>query len=200
MKEDVLEQIIDDYLQFLGYFTVHNVKFRPDPADATYSTRDDSVHSDIDILALHPLKRGPERVRAISCKSWQSGFRVDVELGRLRGERKDAKREAWRRYRELWVPKWAAAFRARIHELTGAGSFHYSLAVTRLVGDGTAWGEDPTIRKNLGAGSRFSFLPLDEIWSQYLDQIELTPAPSEIGRLAQLLKAAGVATARPKVP
>jgi len=28
MKEDVLEQIVDDYLQFKGYFTTHNVRPR----------------------------------------------------------------------------------------------------------------------------------------------------------------------------
>jgi len=27
MKEDVLEQIVDDYLQMQGYFTTHNVRF-----------------------------------------------------------------------------------------------------------------------------------------------------------------------------
>jgi hypothetical protein len=26
MKEDILEQIVDDYLQFKGYFTTHNVR------------------------------------------------------------------------------------------------------------------------------------------------------------------------------
>jgi hypothetical protein len=31
VKEDVLEQIVDDYLQFEGYFTIHNVRFRPRP-------------------------------------------------------------------------------------------------------------------------------------------------------------------------
>ena len=32
MKEDILEQIVDDYLQFKGYFTTHNVRFKPDPS------------------------------------------------------------------------------------------------------------------------------------------------------------------------
>lgn len=27
MKEDVLEQVVDDYLKFKGYFTTHNVTF-----------------------------------------------------------------------------------------------------------------------------------------------------------------------------
>jgi len=29
MKEDVLEQVVDDYLKFKGYFTTHNVRFGP---------------------------------------------------------------------------------------------------------------------------------------------------------------------------
>ncbi len=29
MKEDILEQLVDDYLQMRGYFTRHNVKFKP---------------------------------------------------------------------------------------------------------------------------------------------------------------------------
>jgi hypothetical protein len=31
VKEDVLEQVVDDYLKFKGYFTTHNVAFRPAP-------------------------------------------------------------------------------------------------------------------------------------------------------------------------
>ena len=34
MKEDILEQIVDDwFLSRPGVFTKHNVKFRPTPAD-----------------------------------------------------------------------------------------------------------------------------------------------------------------------
>jgi hypothetical protein len=29
MKEDILEQLVDVYLKFKGFFTVHNVKFQP---------------------------------------------------------------------------------------------------------------------------------------------------------------------------
>jgi hypothetical protein len=29
VKKDVLEQIVDDYLQLKGYFTTHNVRFGP---------------------------------------------------------------------------------------------------------------------------------------------------------------------------
>jgi hypothetical protein len=192
VKEDVLEQIIDDYLQFKGYFTVHNVKFKPRISHPDFQANDDRVPSDVDILGFHPRKRGRDRVQVVTCKSWQAGFDADLHLGRLHGTRPNPKRETWKAFRELWVPKWAEAFRAKVLELTGASEFHYSIAVTRLSGDRDAWARDPTIRKNLGEGSRFSFLPLDQIWSEYLDQLELTPAPSEIGRLAQLLKAAGL--------
>jgi hypothetical protein len=36
MKEDVLEQVVDDYLKFNGYFTTHNVAFRPCPERNDY--------------------------------------------------------------------------------------------------------------------------------------------------------------------
>jgi hypothetical protein len=29
MKEDLLEQLVDDYLKFNGFFGAHNVKFQP---------------------------------------------------------------------------------------------------------------------------------------------------------------------------
>lgn len=40
MKEDILEQMVDEYLQHKGYFTRHNIKFRPagDHADPTNLT------------------------------------------------------------------------------------------------------------------------------------------------------------------
>ncbi len=44
MKEDVLEQIVDDYLQMQGYFTTHNVRFNQ-PKDEHYVTSNDSVVS-----------------------------------------------------------------------------------------------------------------------------------------------------------
>ena len=68
MKEDILEQLTDDYLQVKGYFTQHNVKFRPDASHADFETKKDSNHSDIDVLGFNPKLSGPERVLAVSCK------------------------------------------------------------------------------------------------------------------------------------
>src|SRR5436309_2628069 len=56
MKEDVLEQIVDDYLKFRGYFTSHNVSFRPRKDHPEYVRTDDSVPSDVDVVGYHPRK------------------------------------------------------------------------------------------------------------------------------------------------
>lgn len=191
MKEDVLEQIVDDYLQLNGYFTIHNVRFKPSPDHPNYVANDDRVASDVDVVGLHPTKRGHSRVWVVSCKAWQSGFDADRKLKELRGEVRNPKRATWRYFRELWVPKWAEAFRHEIKVRTNSSKFRYSIAVTKLRGNGDAWNGEPRIRENLG-GNPFSFLTLEDMWTEYLETIGTTPQPSEIGRLAQLLKAAGV--------
>lgn len=58
MKEDVLEQIVEDYLQFKGYFTAHNARFRPASEHPMFDRRQDSVRSDVDVVAFHPTKQG----------------------------------------------------------------------------------------------------------------------------------------------
>jgi hypothetical protein len=68
--------------------------------------------------------------------------------------------------------------------------------VTRLQGGdseawATSWGEDPTIKDNL-PGCSIGFLTLEEMWGAMLNELKRTLAASEMGRLAQLLKAAGL--------
>ena len=62
MKEDILEQLVDDYLQYKGYFTRHNIKYRPSPQHPDFDKLQDSNHSDIDVLAINPLLSGPKAV------------------------------------------------------------------------------------------------------------------------------------------
>lgn len=199
MKEDVLEQVVDDYLQTQGYFTTHNVRFNPAKDHPEYLSRNDSVSSDVDVVGFHPRRRGADRVLAVSCKSWQVGFDATRILAQLRGLTADAKRPRELQFRELWIPKWSQGFRRRIEELTGQSEFTYCLAVTRVKGDTAAWATDPTVRENL-AGNPFRFLPLDAMWSEVLAAVTTTPAASELGRLAQLLKAAGLTAAQPIAP
>jgi hypothetical protein len=191
MKEDVLEQIVDDYLKFNGYFTTHNIGFKPRMDHPEYVRQQDSVRSDVDVVGLHPKRSGTDRVLVVSCKAWQDGFDATAKLAELRGLKKNPKRETWKHFRELWVPKWSEAFRQAIFDLTGERRFAYRIAVTRLRGDADAWAQDPTIAANL-SGCTVGFLPLEEMWSTMLKELTTTPASSEIGRLAQLLKAAGL--------
>jgi len=197
MKEDVLEQVVEDYLQLRGYFTMHNLRFKPDKAHLEFVSAQDSVASDVDVIGINPLKSGPDRVRVVSCKAWQTGFNPDAKLRELRGEKKNAKRETWRHFRELWEPKWSEAFRLAVCEVTDEPVFTYSVAVTKLTGKQTqseaeaAWAADPTIARHLD-GCEFTFLTMREMWSELQDKLTKTPAPSEIGRLAQLLKAADI--------
>ena len=198
MKEDILEQVVDDYLNLQGYFTTHNVPFKPDPTRDDYETAADSVPSDIDVVGFHPRKRGRKRVIVVSCKSWQRGMNPIAVLEQLQGCRPNPRRrDRWHQFRELWKPKWNEGLRKAVLDLTGQSTFQYRIAVTRISGSASvtdaerAWREDETIAKNL-EGADFGFLPLEVMWAEVLDQLTTTPAPSELGRLAQLLRAAGL--------
>jgi hypothetical protein len=165
MKEDVLEQIVDDYLQLDGYFTTHNVRFKPTPGQPDYNSREDSVASDVDVLGYHPRRRGNDRIVVVSCKAWQTGFYADRFLAQLRGEAPNPRRPRWKQFREIWNAKWANAFVQQIESLTGSDRFTYYLAVTAVRGDTAAWENDPTIQRNL-RGNPFRFLPLELMWSR----------------------------------
>lgn len=98
--------------------------------------------------------------------------------------------------RELWNPKWADGFIRAIEERRGSSKFTYYLAVIRVVGDVNAWETEPRIRENLRENP-LKFLPLETMWAEVLSTVTRTPAGSEIGRLAQLLKAAGLTAPSP---
>jgi len=187
MKEDILEQLVDDYLQTKGYFTRHNVKYHP-AKDAKYDSKKDSVASDIDVIGIHPHHRGSKRVWVVNCKSWQSGVNIahwisGIEEGKILNGK-----DAWKTFRELANPKWANAFIAKIEELTGANSFTYVLAVTKLKGEQSELVEYKNFRKNLH-GNPIKILTVREILDYMIDNTSKTVAPSDVGRLLQVIKA-----------
>ena len=201
MKEDVLEQIVDDYLQFKGYFTIHNVRFKPNLEHREYVQALDQVASDVDVVGYHPRLSGPDKVIVVSCKAWQKGFNTSAELKRLQGLKSAGKKQGWRHFRELWIPKWSEAFRDEIERRTGQREFSYVIAVTRLIGDRDvgAWRDDPTIQANI-PGCSFDFLTLEDMWKPLLEWLGTEPAASEIGRLVQLLKASGLTDSKVIAP
>ncbi len=190
-KEDILEQIVEEYLLHLGYFARHNIKFllRPDHPD--YIGNQHSNHRDIDVLAYHPSRSGHERVIAVSCKSWQGGFNPASELRHIELGQVVRGREAWKSFRELIVPIWADAFTSKIRSETGHEEFTYILAVTHVVGSKEPWEGNANFREKLG-GNPIRVLDLREMLGSIAPGLGTTLASTEVGRMLQLFAAAGI--------
>ena len=190
MKEDILEQMVDEYLMHKGYFTMHNVKFKPPSSDPDFVGNQDAVASDIDVIAFHPRKEGPERVIVVSCKSWQEGFDPVACLNNIENDKKYAGRDAWRGFRELCKPKWSRSFMDAVERVTGTRRFTYWTAVTSVHKnrDKSIWETNSSFVTALEGNPirLMSFADmLDDVWSQ----LSTTPAATELGRMIQLMKA-----------
>jgi hypothetical protein len=191
MKEDILEQVVEDYLHAHGYLTMANVKFRPDVRARGYDSRQDSVHSDVDVLGINPNRRGPSRVIVVSCKSWQGGFDPPAEVRAIKKKLIISGRERWRAYRELANAKWAKALKDTVFQLTASRQFTYWTAVTRIKSgrDITVWTENKTFQRNLTP--YIQVVTVQQMVARLADDLTTTPADSQLGRLLQVLKASG---------
>lgn len=191
MKEDILEQIVEDWLIHKGYFVQHNVKFLPRKDHPEYERNKDSNHSDIDVLGFHPKMEGNSKVLAVTCKSWQSGFNPSSELEAINNDKTRRGRKAWKAFRELTVAKWSEAFLTAVREATGTDHFTYALAVTRVVGDRTPWEQHKPFRDAL-EGNPVRILTLRDIIVDVQSEVTTTLAVSEVGRMLQLFRVAGI--------
>lgn len=191
MKEDVLEQLVDDYLMHRGYFTRHNLRFKPAVTHADFASRADSVSSDIDVIAVDPRRTDIERVLVLSCKAWQKGFDPAAKVAEIEGGKRVSGRMAWQGFRELHSPKWAEAFLREIEASTGQKTFTYVTVVTALrnAKGRDAWEQHAGFRERLG-GNPIRILTLSEMLDSLWAELTTTPAASEIGRAIQLMKAA----------
>lgn len=190
-KEDILEQIVEEYLLHAGYFVRHNIKFKPLPEDPGFKTKEHSNHSDIDVIGWHPKKRGIDKLVVVSCKSWQEGFDPAKQINAAENGKKLSGREAWKSSRELWSEIWANAFLRKIKETTGISKFVYLTAVTHVVGDKSSWEKNSTFKKNL-RGNPIKIIELKEMTKEIYAQLNTTVAGTEFGRTLQLFKAAGI--------
>ena len=173
-----------------GYFTMHNVKFKPRKDHPEYVTKKDAVASDIDVLAIHPMLTGPERIIAVSCKSWQEGFNPGYSLGCIAAEKQIGGRAAWLSFRELCNDKWAEGFVDAVESATGSRQFTYWTAVTRILNAASLedWEHNPEFRRRLCNNPirLVSFADmLDDVWGK----LSKTVAATELGRMVQLMKA-----------
>jgi hypothetical protein len=190
-KEDILEQLVEEYLLHQGYFVRHNVKYLPKRDHADFVSNQDSNHSDIDVIRYHPTLSGVSRVLVVSCKSWQGGFNPAVELKHIKDKKIVRGREAWKSFRELVIAKWSDAFVSAVESATGQREFTYVLAVTKVVGDKTIWETNPEFIQAIN-GNPLRILDLREMLNAISPVLSTTLAGTEVGRMLQLFKAAGI--------
>lgn len=190
-KEDILEQLVEEYLLHEGYFVRHNVKFLPRKDHPDFVSNQDSNHSDIDVIGYHPSRSGAGRVVVVSCKSWQGGFDPETEIKNIEQKKVVRGREAWKSFRELVVPKWSEAFLTAVESATGQRQFTYVMAVTKLVGSKTPWENNPAFRSAID-GNPIRVLELREMLNAISPGLSTTLAGTEVGRMLQLFKAAGI--------
>jgi hypothetical protein len=191
-KEDILEQIVEEYLTHKGYFVRHNIKFRPRQDHPELQSAKDSNHSDIDVVGFHPGLAGPEKVCVVSCKSWQNGFNPAYWMKQLDGDGTKivGGREAWKSFRELKVSRWSEAFISAIKDATGSDKFTYMIAVAHVVGDPAVWEEHEPFQEAIG-GNPIRILTFESMIQEISIGISKTVAGTEIGRTLQMFKAAG---------
>lgn len=188
-KEDILEQIVEEFLVHRGYFVQHNIKFLPRKDHPDFIPNQDSNHSDIDVIGYHPRLDGDERVIAVSCKSWQSGFNPRSEISAIESAKVRRGRQAWQGFRELTVPKWSEGFRKAVADATGSKRFTYFTAVARLSGDRQVWEGHEPFRVALG-GNPLKIITFREMVLEIQSKLTKTLASTEVGRMLQMFMAA----------
>ena len=186
MTNDILEQITEDYLRELGYFTQHNILYRPKDFKQT--------PSDIDIMAIHPTKKGIDKVIVVSCKSWQSGLNVPAILGNLTNNptKVIGGKSRIKLFREIADPIWSEAITEKVYKLTGKKVFTFYLTATHIRGDKQKWEEFLMFKKNL-PHCDIKILSMQDMITKIVNQKRDTrmPVHSVLGRLLQLIKSAG---------
>jgi hypothetical protein len=193
MNDDILEQLVEDYLQAKGYFTRHNIKYRPKGNSKNYVKQADAVHSDIDVIGYNPKEADPRRVIVVSCKSYHDGFNLDRLLRELKQiNPKDPQGRLWKRFRELVVPKWSSAYRSKVKEVTGLSRFTYVSAFVKVEGSKSNWLKHQPFKNAMGRNP-IDVLTIEEMVGEVLKPLleAHTPVSSQFGRTLQQMKDAG---------
>ncbi len=181
MTNDILEQAAEDYFRNLGYFTQHNVKYRLNKG----------VHSDIDLLAIHPHQIGRSKVVVASCKSWQGGLNIIQKIKILEKDLRDCTPRDIKEknlFREFSSGHWAQALTKKILNITGQKEFEFYTVVTVYRGERQEWENIKLFKENL-PGCALKLISLREMIEKLWPNITTTPEHSQLTRLLQLIKA-----------
>jgi hypothetical protein len=190
-KEDILEQIVEEYLTHKGYFVRHNIKFLPRRDHPEFVLNQHSNHSDIDVIGYHPKLDGEQRVMVVSCKSWQGGFNPAVEIRAITDKKIARGREAWKSFRELASPIWSDAFMRAVVNATGTDRFTYVTAVAKLGGEKATWENHAPFRAAIG-GNPITILTFHDMVQEIQTELTQTLASTEVGRMLQMFRAANM--------
>lgn len=190
-KEDVLEQIVEEYLTHNGYFVQHNIKFLPPKEHPDFISNQDSNHSDIDVLGYHPTRQDARKVVAVSCKSWQSGFNAATEIRAIEADKVLRGRKVRLAFRELTMHKWSVGFTDAIRKATGTDRFTYITAVAKLVGEKAPWENYKPFQDALN-GNPIEILTFREMVTEIKGKLTTTLAATEVGRMLQMFIAAKI--------
>lgn len=194
MYNDVLEQITEDYLKQLGYFTLHNVP---------YKLSSGGVASDIDVIAIHPTKTDISKVIVVSCKSFQHGIHLKETLSLTNTPDKKVRGSNTRkRYKELVDKEWSESLRKEVERLTGQKEFIFYLSATKYIYKELEndFLNHKLFKENL-KGCEIRLISLEEMVLRIQEQVTktTTPAKSTVGRLIQLICASdGMIAYNPK--
>ena len=179
MTNDILETITEDYFRELGYFTQHNIPYKPKGID---------VHSDIDVLAVDPKT---SEVAVISCKSWQ--VNITEMLATLSSNPNKVIRGGTytKRFREIADINSSLAIKEKIFELTGKNIFTFYLVVGSYKGDREEFENFSLFKENL-PNCKIELITFKDIIEYFLAKEKTTtPSHSELYRIIQLMKASG---------
>jgi hypothetical protein len=169
----------------------HNIEYLPRKDHPDFIKNKDSNHSDIDVLAIHPKLDGPERVIAVSCKSWQQGFNPASEIAAIEADKVVRGRKAWQAFRELCVPKWSESFIDAVKQATGTDRFTYVLAVARVIGDKSVWESHSPFIDAL-RGNPLRIITFADMVTEIHEELGTTLAATEVGRMLQMFRAARI--------
>lgn len=212
MKEDILEQLVEDwFISKSGRFIKHNVKYRPDQSKIIFNDKNKySVHSDIDLIGIDLFaENDSDKAIVVNCKSWQAGadlkkwLKIIKEglLEKQKNEKYNIDVKYWKKFREFIDPIWTEAFVNKIFLETGEKSFTYIFAVTKIKKDIVQEFINNNLLtqnfKKFGFNVKIKVIDIRTIFNEVflrMDEKEVlvTPETTNLGRIIQLFRASGI--------
>ncbi len=185
MVNDILEQLGEEYFRYKGYFTQHNVRYRPNKKGSAFA-----VSSDIDIIAVHPQPKQNNlpRVCVASCKSWNTGLNIKNCIKEIEADFVKTKKI----FREVALKDWSEALKQEVKKQTGDDCFTFYVICVKFDQELRGQWENYSLFKQNLTGCEIRLLDMKTMVDEVMTDIKVSPPEhSELTRLLQLIKASG---------